>query len=64
MEIIAKKGDRRATAGSQLNAHIWSITFGRTDGCTPLVEWTPSHLTEQAVGEQQIGDGTLFTHEQ
>ena len=61
---IARKGARRATDGSQLNARIWNVTFGRTDGDSPLVEWIPSHLTEQAVGQQAIGDGSLFTHEQ
>ena len=64
VKTIARKGARRATTGSQTNARTWGITFGRTDGCTPLVEWIPSHLTEQAVGKQRIGDGTLFTHEQ
>ena len=64
VKLIARKGARRATAGSQPNARTWCITFGRTDGSILEVEWIPSHLSEQAVGQQQIGDGTLFTHEQ
>ena len=61
---MARAGMRRATSAAQINARVWHVTFARTDGMCPRVEWIPAHLTESHVGVAAIGDGTKLTHEQ
>ena len=61
---MARGGVRKATAAAQINARTWHVTFARTDGRCPRVEWIPAHLTESHVGVAAIGDGTALTSEQ
>ena len=61
---IARGGLQRATAGGQLNARIWAITFAHTDGETPMVEWMPSHTSRAAIGTVKTGDGSFLTERQ
>ena len=60
----ARAGMKRATAAGKIHARTWNITFARTDGEKPNVEWIPAHLTESHVGVATIGDGTKLTREQ
>ena len=55
---------RRATAAGQVNARVWNVTFARTDGGRPMVEWVPAHLSRAQVGTAVIGDGSTLTLEQ
>ena len=61
---LARAGMRRATAANQINARIWNLTFARTDGACPSIEWIPAHLSESHVGVAVIGDGSKLTREQ
>ena len=61
---LARGGMRRATAAGQVNARVWNVTFARTDGGRPMVEWVPAHLSRAQVGTAVIGDGSTLTLEQ
>ena len=54
---VARSGMKRATAATQINARIWNITFARTDGRCPCIEWIPAHLLESQVGGWLASDG-------
>ena len=60
---LARAGMKRATAARQVNARVWCVTFMRSGGGIPTLEWVPAHLSEEMVGHATIGDGTLLMHE-